>query len=59
MVKDMAKKPVAKKRATNGRLYHDILYEIRDQVAWAAARLPSIQNISGLPQGLAGRSAVG
>ena len=30
----MAKKPAAKKRSTTKRQYDDILYEVKDQVAW-------------------------
>jgi 1,4-dihydroxy-2-naphthoyl-CoA synthase len=40
----MAKKPAAKKRSANERRYSDILYEVRDQVAWAIINRPRVLN---------------
>ena len=39
----MAKKP-AKKRSGNGRRYADILYEVKDHVAWATINRPRVLN---------------
>src|SRR6201988_90916 len=40
----MAKKPTAKKRSSNGRRYTDILYEVKDHVAWATINRPRVLN---------------
>jgi 1,4-dihydroxy-2-naphthoyl-CoA synthase len=40
----MAKKPAAKKRSSNGRRYTDILYEVKDHVAWAIINRPRVLN---------------
>ena len=40
----MAKKPAAKKRSTTKRRYDDILYEVKDQVAWATINRPRVLN---------------
>ncbi len=41
----MAKKSVAKRRAKNGgRRYGDILYDVRDQVAWVTINRPRVLN---------------
>src|SRR5215467_1026999 len=40
----MAKKPAAKTRSTNKRHYTDILYEVRDHVAWATINRPRVLN---------------
>ena len=40
----MAKKPAAKKRSTTKRQYDDILYEVKDQVAWATINRPRVLN---------------
>src|SRR5256886_6035021 len=40
----MAKKPAAKKRSSNGRRYTDILYEVKDHVAWATINRPRVLN---------------
>src|SRR6266852_5502032 len=40
----MAKKPAAKKRSNNGRSYGDILYEMKDQVAWVTINRPRVLN---------------
>src|SRR6516165_1031370 len=40
----MAKKPAAKKRSSNGRRYSDILYEVKDHVAWATVNRPRVLN---------------
>src|ERR1700704_530773 len=40
----MAKKPAAKKRSTTRRQYNDILYEVKDQVAWATINRPRVLN---------------
>src|SRR5260370_32955516 len=40
----MAKKPAAKKRGANERRYSDIVYEVRDQVAWATINRPRVLN---------------
>src|SRR2546430_16524291 len=42
--KDMAKKPAANRRSTSERHYNDILYEVRDQVAWATINRPRVLN---------------
>src|SRR3977135_2740740 len=38
----MAKKSAAKKRSTTRRQYNDILYEVKDQVAWATINRPRV-----------------
>src|SRR6185312_6328042 len=40
----MAKKPAAKKHSTTKRQYDDILYEVKDQVAWATINRPRVLN---------------
>src|SRR5260370_15803795 len=40
----MEKKPSAKKRSSNGRRYTDILYEVKDHVAWATINRPRVLN---------------
>src|SRR3981189_3731042 len=40
----MAKKPAAKKRSATKRQYNDILYEVKDQVAWATINRPRVLN---------------
>ena len=40
----MAKKPAAKKRSTTKRQYDDILYEVKDQVAWVTINRPRVLN---------------
>src|SRR6266850_3436666 len=40
----MAKKPAAKKRSATKRRYGDILYEVRDHVAWATINRPRVLN---------------
>src|SRR6266540_2890168 len=40
----MAKKPAAKKRSTNERRYNDILYEVRDHVAWTTINRERVLN---------------
>ncbi len=40
----MAKNPAAKRRSINKRHYDDILYEVRDQVAWATINRPRVLN---------------
>ena len=40
----MAKKPAANRRSTSERHYSDILYEVRDQVAWATINRPRVLN---------------
>src|SRR5262249_41488964 len=40
----MARTPAAKKRGVNKRRYSDILYEVRDQVAWATINRPRVLN---------------
>ena len=40
----MAKKPAAKKRSTTKRQYDDILYEVKDQVAWITINRPRVMN---------------
>ena len=41
----MAKKPTAAKKAkANARNYGDILYEVRDQVAWVTINRPRVLN---------------
>jgi hypothetical protein len=40
----MAKKPAAKKRSMTKRQYDDILYEVKDQVAWATINRPRVLN---------------
>ena len=43
--KPMAKKPVAKKTSkANKRAYGDILYEVKDQVAWVTINRPRVLN---------------
>src|SRR6201989_163374 len=42
--RSMAKKPAAKKRSTTKRQYDDILYEVKDQVAWATINRPRVLN---------------
>src|ERR1700730_572271 len=40
----MAKKPAAKKRSATKRQYNDMLYEVKDQVAWATINRPRVLN---------------
>ncbi|MET0876117.1 MAG: enoyl-CoA hydratase-related protein, partial [Tardiphaga sp.] len=40
----MAKKPAAKKRSATKRQYNDILYQVKDQVAWATINRPRVLN---------------
>src|SRR3982074_1556129 len=40
----MAKKPAAKKRSTPKQRYNDILYEVKDQVAWVTINRPRVLN---------------
>ena len=40
----MAKKPAANRRSTSERQYNDILYEVRDQVAWVTINRPRVLN---------------
>ena len=40
----MAKKPAAKKRNASERRYDDILYEVKDQVAWVTINRPRVMN---------------
>ena len=40
----MAKKPKAKKNNSNTRRYGDILYEVKDQVAWLTINRPRVLN---------------
>ena len=40
----MAKRPTARKRSTNGRRYGDILYQVKDQVAWVTINRPRVLN---------------
>src|SRR3954467_5746452 len=40
----MAKKPAAKKRSMTKRQYDDILYEVKDQVAWVTINRPRVMN---------------
>src|SRR6202048_3194809 len=40
----MAKKPTAKKANASTRGYSDILYEIKDQVAWVTINRPRVLN---------------
>ena len=40
----MAKKPAANRRSTSERQYNDILYEVRDQIAWATINRPRVLN---------------
>src|SRR3954462_5232275 len=42
--RSMPKKPAAKKRSTSKRQYDDILYEVKDQVAWATINRPRVLN---------------
>src|SRR5262249_2158574 len=43
-MKNMGKKTAAKTRSTKERRYSDILYEVRDQVAWATINRPRVLN---------------
>ena len=43
-VRKMAKKPAAKKRSATKLQYNDILYEVKDQVAWATINRPRVLN---------------
>src|SRR5258707_6194213 len=39
-----AKKPAAKQRDKTERSYNDILYEVKDQVAWLTINRPRVRN---------------
>ena len=44
MAKKPAKRPTSKPVAANGRGYRDILYEVKDQVAWVTINRPRVLN---------------
>ena len=44
MAKTSAKKPANKPKRATGRFYRDILYEVKDQVAWLTINRPRVLN---------------